>query len=85
MGPELKKCIDKYPNDSVKMATCYEDFTQKVEGTLSKVTSRSVENTSTLQKCLQSQQNAKVCAKVGMEKTNEYLAEAFNDLKGYFA
>ncbi len=70
MGPELKKCIDKYPNDSVKMSNCYDDFKKKVDATLSKISTRSAENTSTLQKCLQSQENAKVCAKVGLDKTH---------------
>ena len=41
------------------------------------------ENTSKLEKCLESKENAKICASSGLDKAQEFANKSFNDLKSY--
>ena len=85
MGPELKQCVDKNSDDPRKIINCYDQFHKRISPTLAKLGLLKTEYTSGLQKCLDSKENVKICARIGLEKSNEYINEAFNDLKSYLA
>lgn len=85
MGPELKQCIDKNSDDPRKMMNCYDEFQKRISPALERLGLIKAENNSMLQKCLESKENMKVCSKIGLEKSQEYLTETFNDLKSYLA
>lgn len=85
MGPELKQCIDKNSDDPRKMMNCYDEFHKRISPALEKLGLLKTNNSSMLQKCLESKENVKLCTKIGLEKSQEYFVETFNDLKSYLA
>lgn len=85
MGPELKQCIDKNSDNPTKMMNCYDEFQKRISPAMQRFGVFKTETKSTFEKCIESKENAKICATIGLNKSQDFINEAFNDFKNYLA